>query len=111
LPAGLAGKKQFALHRSLPPAGQCQLIQLARCHHSFYAPPAVPRGTIIDSPKSTGFLLRAAQIQVGHTTFKAGLALKTIPHALWLQTHVYDWPNPSFYSDPTGTGYRNISWN
>jgi len=66
---------------------------------------------VIGSSKSSGFLLQPAQIQVCHTTFKAGLALKTIPHALWLQTHVYDWPNRSFYSDPTGTGYRNISWN
>ena len=66
---------------------------------------------VIGSSKSSGFLLQAAQIQVGHSTFETRLPFKPNPHALWLQTHVYDWPNRSFNSDPTGTGYRYISWN
>ena len=65
---------------------------------------------VIGSSKSSELLLQAAKIQVIHSTFETRISLKPNPHALWLQTHVYDWPNRSFNSDPTGTGYRYIFW-
>jgi len=64
---------------------------------------------VIGSSKSSELLLQAAKIQVIHSTFETRISLKPNPHALWLQKHVSDRPNPTFNSDPTGTAHFHVS--
>jgi len=62
-------------------------------------------------------LPQAVPVHAGHSAtqqrgfFSNPIILRIRSGFCGLQKHVSDRPNPSFNSDPTGTGYRNVSWN